>query len=119
MFRLKSYAFTDNITTIGLSYYRLKIIDRDGRYNYSRIVKIEAGKAVNISIAPNPAHHYFVLTGAEVFTNIFITDASGRLVRQMKRQSNNRYDIAGFTKGVYLIQLKNDNQILAEKLVIE
>lgn len=115
----KTYRFSDNTTSVGIYYYRLKMFDRDGKFTYSFIIKIETGNKYNISIVPNPAHNYFTISGAEAFTDLLITDISGRIIKQMKKNTINRYETAGLVKGVYLIKLMNDKEFTTLKIVIE
>lgn len=114
-----TYRFTDNNMLPGISYYRLKMVDRDGKYTYSFIVKIDAGRKYSISIVPNPARDYFTISGADAFTDVLITDLTGRTIRQMKKDIANRYEISGLAKGVYLVRLMNDKEFTALTIVIE
>jgi hypothetical protein len=115
----KTYRFTDVNTFSGINYYRLKMVDNDGRYTYSFIVKIDAGKKYSISIVPNPARDYFTISGADTFTDILITDIAGRTIKQMKKNISNRYETAGLVKGVYLVRLINNKESTSLKIVIE
>lgn len=115
----KLYSFTDNNMAPGINYYRLRMIDTDGKFSYSRTVKLNAGSKYSISILPNPAHNYFIISGADAFTNVSITDASGKLIRKMKKQSGNWYDVSNLSKGVYLVHLSNGKEAVVNKLVIE
>ncbi|MBO9615147.1 MAG: T9SS type A sorting domain-containing protein [Dyadobacter sp.] len=51
-----SYAFMDNNPPAGISYYRLKLIDRDGRFTTCQPISVsDPRKWADIRIAPNPA----------------------------------------------------------------
>lgn len=115
----KTYRFADVAALAGINFYRLKMIDRDGKFTYSFIVKIDGSKRYNISIAPNPVKNYFTITGAESFTRLSIIDAAGRIVRQMKKNISGRYETAGLAKGVYLVRLMNDQEFTTLTIVIE
>ncbi len=51
-----NYSFSDNIPAKGINYYRLKIIDADGKYIYSQIINFEfkLNKPVVYQNVPNP-----------------------------------------------------------------
>ncbi|HOZ76675.1 MAG TPA: T9SS type A sorting domain-containing protein [Ferruginibacter sp.] len=115
----KAYRFTDVAALDGINYYRLKMIDRDGKFSYSYIIKIDAGKKYSISIIPNPVKNYFIIKGAEGFSGISIIDATGRIVKQMKSNNSGRYETTGLAKGVYLVRLLNDKEFTALTIVIE
>jgi hypothetical protein len=115
----KNYQYIDYNTASGIRYYRLKIVDNDGRFTYSPIVKIVLSSTGNISIVPNPVHNYFTIAGAGVYTMIAITDASGRLIKQMQPQPANRYSVAGLAKGIYFIRVISKKEIAVKKMIIE
>lgn len=51
-----SYSFTDEAPLSGASYYRLRMNDKDGNYNYSRTKDISFNSGSQpIAISPNPA----------------------------------------------------------------
>jgi hypothetical protein len=52
---VQPYMFEDRSPQPGINYYRLKIIDADGKAEYSNIVSINAGNAQkSITFFPNP-----------------------------------------------------------------
>lgn len=55
-----NYFYDDQQPTDGTNYYRLKIVDKDQRYQYSQVVVIRTNGAVSagatIHIYPNPTH---------------------------------------------------------------
>lgn len=52
---VNNYAFTDNSATEDVAYYRLKMIDKDGSFQYSFIIVIKSKASNRLSIYPNPA----------------------------------------------------------------
>jgi hypothetical protein len=52
---LQQYMFVDRSPQPGINFYRLKIIDADGKTEYSKIVSIKTGDAQkSITVFPNP-----------------------------------------------------------------
>lgn len=51
---VKTYNWLDNAVPAGVNYYRLKMIDNDGSFKYSMIVKIDRNAGKSISVYPNP-----------------------------------------------------------------
>jgi hypothetical protein len=50
-----SYSWTDPAPVVGISFYRLKMIDKNNAFSLSKIIKAEMGmKAGSVSIYPNP-----------------------------------------------------------------
>ncbi|MFP5042955.1 M36 family metallopeptidase [Parasediminibacterium sp. JCM 36343] len=95
----------------GNNYYRLKMIDKDGSFTYSKVATLKfAGKA-GFSIYPNPVKATLTAelfkTKAESAT-ITVTDMAGRVLyaQQTALQAGNNslfINTAKLTKGTYLI----------------
>ncbi len=50
------YDFTDESPAAGVNYYRLSMVDRDGRYAYSEVKIVRTSTLVNkVTVYPNPA----------------------------------------------------------------
>jgi Secretion system C-terminal sorting domain len=62
------YSFTDNNPTDGDNYYRLKMVDQDGKFAYSKVVKVNFDLSI-ISVFPNPAKDRIYLKNNINFTN--------------------------------------------------
>lgn len=87
---LQPFEFTDNQPVSGINYYRLKLVDIDGRVTYSSMVALlNAIKGVELlSLAPNPvvADHLTVnITSALAITSdLQITDMQGKMIKQLR-----------------------------------
>ncbi len=112
-----NYSFTDNDAIEQLSnilYYRLKIINKDGSFNYSNIIAITLPiTKASISIVPNPVFNdvkgniVSPITG-NVMLRIF--DNTGRIIFQnnmvLKKGNNNFIQNVGqLSKGIYYIEI--------------
>jgi len=53
-FSINNYTFDDIAPLEGVSYYRLKMTDKDGSYTYSQVVKINRVLAASFNCYPNP-----------------------------------------------------------------
>jgi hypothetical protein len=95
----------------GYTYYRLKMIDQDGKYSYSNVdaVKFDPTKP-DLNVFPNPTSdmvtiRYPVSTKQEI---INVIDAKGTTVRQVQIPAGSdekQISLKGFPRGIYLIQL--------------
>jgi|GEM_PF-1723258 len=59
---LLNYSAKDNEPLPGVSYYRLKQTDFDGKFSFSDIVKVDFSKSIEVTIYPNPFSTYAVIT---------------------------------------------------------
>lgn len=84
-----SYEFPDANDFSGISYYRIKQLDRDGKYSYSKNVAVKGySKSEGLEIFPNPVQNELqvvitVTNGGPVA--IHLLDVNGRLVQQHQR----------------------------------
>ena len=117
---LKNYEFNDPQSNKGLNYYRLKMVDVDGKYIYSKVLVIKIdGKSI-LQIFPNPAKNilYIQASGENEKATVQIIDVTGRKVKEEKFTLNGTtsfsIDISGLPQGIYNLllhrQLTTDQQ---------
>ena len=113
----KKYGFTDINPVAGINYYRLKIVDKDGRYEYSNIVVIRINETVQINAWPNPfTDKVSISMQMERASTLHLrmTDMSGRILVtknvNVQRGANqfNLDQLANITAGVYLVELTDE-----------
>lgn len=112
------YRFFDNELSGDEAFYRLKIVDLDGSFEYSEIryVQLSGDKPV---IYPNPAHSYLMIPLGSKLENGEITlyDQAGRKVLNQKITSD-RIELSNQLTGVYVYRLKIGNVFKTGKLII-
>ena len=112
---INNYQYMDNSSwTSDIRYYRLKMIDNNGKFNYSTVIKMNTKQMDGISIYPNPVTDAFVLNtnNSLLNTTVKIMDMSGSTV--MVFTVNSRYqniDISHFAKGMYLLRFVDGNTL--------
>lgn len=81
------YSYANNLdglpSAINRLYYRLKMVDKDGKFTYSNIVEIKLPTGNGFTVYPNPASTHIQLQFNKSLTgktNIVITDAAGKVV---------------------------------------
>jgi len=117
-----TYSFTDNNLAKGITYYRLRLIDSGGAYQYSATRRINyTDNDLGIIIYPNPVSTGTLTVSASVNCNrLLLYDASGRLVRDLSvlGMVNTLYT-GDLAKGVYLIRIQTDAGSEVHKIVVE
>jgi hypothetical protein len=110
-----------------LNYYRLKIVENDGTYNYSKIIalKDESPSKAVISIYPNPANTVLnvVLNTTDYHAaTLHLMDLTGRiLLTQSKKEADNQpfiFPLEGFKSGIYMLVVTVDGTQTLHKVVI-
>jgi hypothetical protein len=118
-----NYIAEDKALVDGINYYRIKVINNDGKYSYSTIVTLALkGNTSSIKIFPNPVQdRLFVWMPADTkVSDIVIFDAVGKKINQKTLTSNSTnvsdIDVRNLPKGVYRIQIttnKNETSNLS------
>ncbi len=110
---LLNYTFTDHAPYKGLSYYRLKQTDFDGRYSYSHIVSININSPIyNIRVFPNPANARLFVTGNDSelkqirIYNIIGEEVTDRIPVINCTAQKKILDLSGLNNGMYFIRTK-------------
>lgn len=79
-----NYVFSDLTATAPVCYYRLKMIDTDGRFAYSKVIKLSLVVTPALSFYPNPAGDFVTVKLPAVTTGLStlqLTDAAGRIIQ--------------------------------------
>jgi hypothetical protein len=111
------YKFIDAGIKAGTNYYRLKMIDKDGSYEYSAVVILKSEKQTEIfSVYPNPVVSELVIA-VSIKGTLNLIDGNGKLVRRLQvNTGNNRFDVSNLSNGIYYL-IEQDSGI-KQKLVI-
>lgn len=109
------YSFADTKLLTPLAFYRLKIIDKDGAYKYSGILKVTGSAALKISVYPNPVAGNLVLAHPKAVkgASLKIVSADGKTlavysVQEQAIQTN--INVYNLTKGNYFIIYQNGSE---------
>ncbi len=105
------YNFTD-ASLSGKSFYRIKSIDRDGRYGYSSVLKYQAGlSAVQPKVFPVPAAHSIRVQHDAGIKEIELTSADGKVMKTTATEKGSQQttiDLSSMQKGVHYVRYKDD-----------
>ncbi|OYU94271.1 MAG: hypothetical protein CFE21_16930 [Bacteroidetes bacterium B1(2017)] len=111
---VSTYTFNDaNTDGIGLLIYRIKQVDFDGNYSYSKELSLENTTENTSEFFPNPSNNKIYFKNLSL-TTISVIDFKG-LETKVTIESNS-LDISNFNRGIYI--LKSENGTLG-RLIIE
>lgn len=83
-------------------YYRLRQVDFDGDYKYSKIIFVGKNQYKDFLVYPNPSTDYINLNG--IFDDFYIIDIYGRIIfKKINCNSDIKVDISYLEKGLYYI----------------
>ena len=118
----QNYASLDEKPFNGVSYYRLKQVDKNGAYKYSSIAKVNFNKKSFVSVYPNPALNNLTIDVSDNYLNasITITDALGNEVSTSTVNSySNQLDISSLPGGVYYLSIIGDTDNSNLKFIVQ
>ena len=103
------YTFQDEKPLIGTNYYRLKMVDTDGKTRYSKIESavIESNKTWKIyptSLSKNTPLSIELPLGIER-ASFRLFDLSGRLVKEIPLTNRTDVNVSDLNSGVYIYQI--------------
>jgi hypothetical protein len=116
-----SYNFTDNnaFTTGAVQLYRLKIIDKDGRFVYSAVIKLTNKQINQLTVFPNPVTDMITISGLQQKEVIKIFDVTGSLIQQQTVTSQAMtLNIANHSNGIYFLQYMDGEKLISSQKII-
>jgi len=129
----KSYSFTDNLLNLNLNLslnYRLKQIDADGSFEYSKEIEVSIDKPTVFALAqnyPNPFNPTTTISyqiPADNFVTLKIFDVLGREAATLinANQTADSYEItfnaANLPSGVYFYKIEAGSFVSVKKLLL-
>lgn len=120
----QQYRFLDSKPLNGNNYYRLRMADMDGKFEYSRVIVIDNGaNSVAFELLGNPASGRDIkfLLKNENASNVSLFDLSGRAVRFSLSQTGNEFTLkpkGGISSGLYILSLQRSNAGTITKKVL-
>jgi len=122
-----TYTFKDQEPVLGENYYRLRILDLDGSYDYSniRLIRVKSGEA-SLAVSPNPARSFERLRvkwnppPGQVQAYLNLVDVNGQnLTRKIIFEGTNYVRLPSLLEGVYYVIVEDYFEgFLLERIVI-
>ncbi|HWV29887.1 MAG TPA: T9SS type A sorting domain-containing protein [Dyadobacter sp.] len=119
-----AYNFLDNspIAPGAPVYYRLKMIDLDGTYAYSKIVREAIDGTEVMTVYPNPVSGELSVISQSDLVDIQLVNLKGATVitRKPEQSKINRLDVSRLPMGTYILRTKDiHGQVYQSKVAIQ
>lgn len=117
---LNNYVFDDAAPLNSTNYYRLKIIDKDGAFTYSKVISVNRQLIAKFIAYPNPTSNTISLTHPKASTNtivkIIATNGSVILAKTIPVDATQSlFDVSMLPSGNYSIVFNIDNTNLSAR----
>jgi hypothetical protein len=128
--KLNTYRTTDEQPYVGATYYRLKMVDNDASFEYSKVVSVDKKSLTKtLKVYPNPVSNVFFVENIESLQSpatggtagifpekILIYNLNGQVVKT--ETNTNKVDVSDLSNGLYILEAHlKDKSILREKII--
>ncbi len=117
-----NYQFNYRTSGPGKIFYRLKMVDNTGKVEYSNILNLQ-DKENMVLIAPTLIQNNRIAIQLNTpFSSVQVIDMNGRILKNksLSQVTGILYvDVAGFSKGVYIVRLLGNGTDVYRKIVIQ
>lgn len=113
---LSYYTFSDPQSAAATVYYRLKMVDYDGSFEYSKIISVANGSSTSLALdhllLNEDMLKYRLTSNTPVNADIDVYDLQGKVILSQKGKkinagvNNMSLDVSKIPSGVYLINVK-------------
>ncbi|MCC7400714.1 MAG: T9SS type A sorting domain-containing protein [Chitinophagaceae bacterium] len=114
---VNNYYYTDQ-NPLSTNFYRLKMVDIDGSFKYSSVLKINLDGALKFDVFPNPANSSITVSGISENQIVKLLSSDGKLLLQ-KRVSGESMtmDISKYSPGLYILQYFDGTSLQSRKII--
>jgi hypothetical protein len=112
-----SYSYVDHTKINGDMYYRLKMVDKDNKYVYSKVLLVTMGQSGQLSVTPTTVNSSMnVILPNSGHAQVSIFNTSGQQVKRMTAESDVfNIDVSSLNAGVYFIKVSQGMNQYATK----
>jgi hypothetical protein len=123
---VNSYSYKDPVknTTAVVIYYRLKLVDKEGKFKYSSIRSVRQGNVndtVKVSAYPNPVLNELHISVPQEWQNKTVSgqllNTNGSIIKTFNIQQNATIGMSDVPAGTYYIKVANDKEISTQTIV--
>ncbi len=120
----QSYSFIDEKPLPGMNYYRLRQVDFDGAFEYSKVVSVDFQNLHEfeklVRAYPNPVTDFLhIELPAEGGFQVGLFDATGR--RLLSQTAPKHFDVRHLPSGIYFLEIKElaSGRAAVQRVVVE
>lgn len=108
---VKNYTFMDPRTVSGQNFYRLRMVDTDLSFAYSRIVSVQMEGKEKLSVYPNPVSDILFINNltSNPVSELTMISTSGQVVYRTQSVTSDGISLKHFPTGIYTVRMKQSN----------
>ena len=113
------YSFNDDQPLPEKAFYRIKQVDQDGKFDYSKIVTVEGKLNAEPLISYNQTESEIQISHATDIKSVNVYGLNGQLLQTASSKGSNRYDVNKMPNGIYLVEVNGADNKWFKKLIFE
>jgi ELWxxDGT repeat protein len=118
----QGYSFTDREPgKASVLYYRLEVVDKDGKISYSKIQTVKVKQSFDFSLVPTRSEAVISLDDINGLVSVKLSDANGRMILQQKQKITSgeliKISTANLSTGMYFVTIEYEGNILTKRLI--
>lgn len=118
----RNYKYHHEKPANGENLYRLKMIDQDGTFAYSRIrsLKTEGAPETELAVYPNPAGNDLFIQHPEMVSGLTIRNSNGRVALQATSidGDSGKLSIQNLPPGIYVVRVTRKNGLESSHKIV-
>ncbi len=112
----EQYNYQDISLSAGIYYYRLKQVDLDDSYQYSRVISVKISDKLSVRIFPNPVSDQMNIQSEIEINSVEIINSLGvKLQSNAVNKNSLQLDMSKFPSGLYIIRVNNETFKIVKK----
>lgn len=118
---INSYKFLDKNPALNkTNFYRIKQVDRDGKFSFSPIRLVKFSENNILTVSPNPATNFIRIYSTQSPVNINVFDNNGKkLITQRLSNGSTQIDISRWSKGIYTVIAESDGKNINSTKIVK
>ncbi|OYU97078.1 MAG: hypothetical protein CFE21_01965 [Bacteroidetes bacterium B1(2017)] len=116
--KVRNYQFITENKGSEISYFRLKQLDFDGQFEYSKIISIK-NEEISIEITPNPFADEITINASapSQVINAEVIDITGKIKMSESNEGSVNIDTRNLAQGIYFIRINHGETVLVKRII--
>jgi hypothetical protein len=113
---LSRYSFADPTPLVGVNYYRLRMVDKDGTFANSEIRSVKFERLAGVRLYPNPVVDQFKIASDVAIKEVTLYSVTGKALIKSGRKTE--FDLSHLPTGIYTLSITHTNgQVTSHKIL--
>lgn len=115
---VNNYSDADKQPLNGSNFYRLRSVDKDGRFTYSQTIMIQFAVVSDVQVMPNPANNFATISADHPIKSITLINTQGQVIQKIITNGDFSATVhtVNVAAGLYYLQIETSTGMVIKKL---